>query len=509
MQTNILEYLDHSARRVPDKLAFGGIREEDGVTFRQVQENSQAIGSYLSAQGLWKEPVVVFMNRHPSAVVAFLGVLQGGCYYVPIDEEMPRIRIDLILKNLHPRAILCDATTVDMARTFDFDGSLWLYDELVKTPVDGEALAQVRSHTIDTDPVYVFFTSGSTGIPKGVAGCHRALIHYIEQLSDILELNEDTVFGNQTPLYFDASLKDIFPTLKFGATAYIMPKSMFKFPMQTLEFVTSRHINTLCWVVSALTMLSAFGALQEMPPTELKTVAFVGEVFPIKQFNIWKRTLPDTRFTNLYGPTEGTGVCCYYHVEREFALDEAIPIGRPFPNTDVFLLTDQNTLAGPGEQGEICIRGTAVSLGYINDPERTASAFVQNPLNPSWPELIYRTGDIGRYNERGELVFVSRKDFQIKHMGHRIELGEIEANVNMLDAIKSSGCIYDQEKGKIVLFYVGDISEKELMQDLKQKLQRYMLPNTIKQLETMPLTATGKINRVLLKETYLAKKNHN
>jgi acyl-coenzyme A synthetase/AMP-(fatty) acid ligase len=229
----------------------------------------------------------------------------------------------------------------------------------------------------------------------------------------------------------------------------------------------------------------------------------VGEVFPVKQFNIWKRTLPQVRFTNLYGPTECTGVCCYYHVDQEFEAGQAIPIGRPFPNSQILLLTDQNTLAGPGEQGEICVRGTCLSLGYINDAERTAAAFVQNPLNNAWPELIYRTGDIGRYNEDGELMFVSRKDFQIKHMGHRIELGEIEANVNLIDAVKSAGCIYDQEKSKIVLFYVGDISEKDLKEDLKLKLQRYMLPNTIKQLEAMPLTATGKINRVLLKENYL------
>lgn len=503
MQTNILEYLDESVKRVPDKLAFGGMTDADGVTFAMTDTFSRAIGTALHKKGLRKEPVVVFMNRHPSAIVAFLGVLQSGCYYVPIDEEMPRIRIDLILKNLTPRVIICDPTTIDIARTFDFAGELLLYSDLCETVIDNEALATVRASVIDTDPAYVFFTSGSTGIPKGVAGCHRALINYIEGLCQVLDLNEDTVFGNQTPLYFDASLKDIFPTLKFGATAYIMPKSMFKFPMQTLEFLESRNINTLCWVVSALTMLSAFGALQEMPPKKLRTVAFVGEVFPIKQFNVWKKTLPDTRFTNLYGPTEGTGVCCYYHADREFALDEAIPIGKGFPNTDVFLLTDKNTLAGPDEQGEICIRGTSVTLGYINDPERTAAAFVQNPLNQSWPEVIYRTGDIGKYNADGDLVFVSRKDFQIKHMGHRIELGEIEANVNMLDSIKSSGCIYDQEKGKIVLFYVGDISEKDLMQDLKLKLQRYMLPNTIKQLEAMPLTATGKINRVLLKENYL------
>ena len=503
MQTNILEYLDQSVLRVSDKLAFGGVTEADGFTFTQVNDVSQSIGSALLARGLRKEPVVVFMDRHPSAVVAFLGVLQAGCYYVPIDQEMPRIRIDLILENLHPRAIICDETTIEVAKTFTFDGELLMFTDLSASRINEVALAWVRENTLDIDPAYVFFTSGSTGIPKGVAGSHRALIGYIENLSDIMGYDEDTIFANQTPLYFDASMKDIFPTLKFGATAYIVPKTIFKFPMKVLEFLEEKKINTLNWVVSALTMLSAFGALQEAPPTHLRTVSFVGEVFPVKQFNIWKRTLPQVRFTNLYGPTECTGVCCYYHVDQEFEAGQAIPIGRPFPNSQILLLTDQNTLAGPGEQGEICVRGTCLSLGYINDAERTAAAFVQNPLNNAWPELIYRTGDIGRYNEDGELMFVSRKDFQIKHMGHRIELGEIEANVNLIDAVKSAGCIYDQEKSKIVLFYVGDISEKDLKEDLKLKLQRYMLPNTIKQLEAMPLTATGKINRVLLKENYL------
>lgn len=502
MQNHILEYLDETVRRVPDKLAFGGGTDKDGMTFAQVDKASRAIGSFLAGRGLFKAPVVVFMNRHPSAVAAFLGVLQGGCYYVPIDEEMPRSRIDLILENLHPQGILCDESTLDTARTFDFAGELWLYKELAQTPVEDMALAAVRARTIDTDPVYVYFTSGSTGIPKGVAGSHRALIGYIEQLSEVLELSEDTVFANQTPLYFDASLKDIFPTLKWGATAYIVPKSLFKFPMQTLDFLIDHKVNTLCWVVSALTMLSAFGALQEKPPTDLRKVAFVGEVFPVKQFNIWKRTLPEVRFTNLYGPTEGTGICCYYHADREFAPEEAIPIGRPLKNTEILLLTDENKPAAPGEQGEICIRGTCLSLGYINDPERTAAVFVQNPLNTAYPELIYRTGDIGRWNEDGELMFVSRRDFQIKHMGHRIELGEIEVNANRIDGVRSSGCIYDREKDRIILFYTGETTEKELTVQLKQKLQRYMLPNLTKRLEAMPLTATGKIDRVKLKEIY-------
>ena len=159
-------------------------------------------------------------------------------------------------------------------------------------------------------------------------------------------------------------------------------------------------------------------------------------------------------------------------------------------------------MAKTGEQGEICVLGVGVGLGYWNNPEQTKKAFVQNPLNTAYPELIYRTGDLGKYNEFGELVFVSRKDYQIKHMGHRIELGEIEVNVNMLEEIKLSGCIYDEVRGKIVLFYVGSLTDKELAVLLKDKLPRYMLPNRMIALEEMPLTANGKIDRVTLKKMY-------
>jgi len=237
-------------------------------------------------------------------------------------------------------------------------------------------------------------------------------------------------------------------------------------------------------------------------PEYLHTIAFGSEVFPIKQFKIWRSVLPQAKFTNLYGPTEGTGMCCYYKVDRDFAPDEAIPIGRPFKNTEILLLNEKNERAGKGEAGEICIRGTSVTLGYYNNPGKTAEVFVQNPLNTAYPELIYRTGDIGKYNERGELMFVSRKDYQIKHMGHRIELGEIEVNVNMMPRIQLSGCIYDNEKGKIVLYYVGDMEAGELTKALKEKLPRYMIPNYVKKLDRMPLTPNGKIDRVYLKQSY-------
>ncbi len=503
-QTNVLEYLERTAPRVPDKLAYAN--ENMGLTFSEVYRDARAIGSFLSRRGHYREPVVVFMQKHPKMVVSFYGVIYSGCYYVPIDEEMPKHRIELIFQNLNPKAIICDDVTKEMVKEFHYQGEIYLYEEMTAEPADDEKLAEIRRNALDVDPIYIVFTSGSTGVPKGVVACHRSVIDYIDNLADVLEFDENSIFGNQTPLYFDACLKELYSTMKFGGTTYLIPKNLFMFPVKLVEFLNEYKINTVCWVVSALTMISAFKAFDKVKPQYLHTIAFGSEVFPIKQFNIWREALPDAKFVNLYGPTEGTGMCCYYKVEREFALDETIPIGQPFHNTEILLLDENNKPAKPGEPGEICIRGTSVTLGYYHNPEKTRESFVQNPLNDAYPEIIYRTGDLAKYNERGELCFLSRKDYQIKHMGHRIELGEIEVVVNMKDGIKSACCIFDDDKKKIVLYYVGEVSPADMVRYLKEKLPRYMIPNSMEVLETMPLTPNGKINRVLLKQNYMNKK---
>ena len=498
MQYNVLEYLEQTVNQFPGKIAYAD--DKTGMTFQETYDQSRAIGTYLADKGIYKEPVAVFMGKTPKAIVAFFGVVYGGNFYVPLDEEMPRFRIELILKNLNPKAMICDELSKKILDELDYKGDVFIYDEIIGTRIDNECLENIRDKSIDTDPLYIVFTSGSTGVPKGVVACHRSVIDYIENLSQVLDFNEDTIFGNQAPLYFDACLKELYPTIKFGATTYIIPKSNFMFPLKLVEFLNEYKINTVCWVVSALTMVSSFKVFDKIKPEYLHTIAFGSEVFPIKQFNIWKNALPNARFVNLYGPTEATGMSCYYEVNREFTEDESIPIGRPFRNTEIILLDENNRVPTQGELGELCIRGTALTFGYYKAFELTDEVFVQNPLNDSYHELIYRTGDMARYNHRGELEFISRKDYQIKHMGHRIELGEIEANVNKLDGIKSSCCIYDQESEKILLFYVGDPSIKELSTSLRQKLPRYMIPNKILQLEEMPLTPNGKLNRVYLKE---------
>ncbi len=498
MRRNILEYLEKTVERVPNKTAFSS--ENEALTFKEVHTQARAIGTALLRDGYYKRPVVVFMRKQPKTVAAFLGVICSGCFYVPLDGEMPRYRIELILQKLNPAACICDDTTFPIAGELKGTGRLYRYDEIAAGETDDAMLQSVRDRQIDTDPIYVVFTSGSTGVPKGVVGCHRSVIDYIENLCDVLRFNEGTVFGNQTPLYFDACLKEMIPTLKYGATTHLIPRKLFLMPVKLVEYLNEKRINTLCWVVSALTFISSFKTFDTVVPRYVKTIAFASEVFPIRQLNIWRKALPGTRFINLYGPTETTGICCYYEVDREFGEEENLPAGRPFPNTEVILLDEHNRVPPRGEQGEICIRGSRLTHGYYGDPEKTAECFVRNPLNPHYLELIYRTGDIGKYNDRGELVFLSRKDNQIKHMGHRIELGEIEAAANTMETVRTACCVFDEDRKKIALYYVGECSEAALKTGLKARLPRYMLPHMAHRLEAMPLTPNGKIDRNLLKQ---------
>lgn len=501
---NVLDYMNESVEKYPDKTAFAD--SDFQYTFSELGARIGSIGTYIHEREISQEPILVFMEKSVKEIAAFFGVIAARCYYVPIDAEMPAARIQRIIDNCNPRLCIVDPVTKDVLERLDFKGDVVLYDDICYTQENREALKEVRQKALDIDPIYIVFTSGSTGIPKGVAACHRSVIDYIEQLSETLRIDNDTIFGNQAPLYFDACLKELYPTLKFGATTYLIPKELFSQPLILVEYLNEKKINTICWVVSALTIVSTFKTFKKVTPQYLRTVAFGSEVFPIKQFNAWKEACPDANFINLYGPTEGTGMSCYYRADRLFEEGEVIPIGKPFRNTEVLLLKEGNELAEKGEEGEICLRGTCVTLGYYNDPERTSESFVQNPLQKAYPELIYKTGDIGKLDDDGNLIFVSRKDNQIKHMGHRIELGEVEASVNMIDGIVLTGCVYDEVKGKIVLFYTGEVEEPEVMNRLKEMLPRYMLPNRIKKLEKMLFTANGKIDRKSLKELYKSEK---
>jgi amino acid adenylation domain-containing protein len=485
----VLEYLDRQRKEHPDRPMFADERET--LTVSDVGERADRIGAALLARGAEREPVLVFMRRGGAMIAAFFGVWRAGCFYVPVDAEMGESRIRSILERVGPRFAVCDDSARELLERCGFAGKALDAEAILQTPVDRAALDRAAGRTLDSDPAYLVFTSGSTGAPKGVVGVHRALLDYAAQITKTLRSDETDVFGMQAPLYVDACMKEILSALKCGSSVVLVPKRLFMTPVPLVEFLNAHRVTALCWVVPALTLISALHTFDAVVPQYLRTVAFGSEVMPPKQLRTWRTHVP-ARYLNLYGPTECTGMSCFYEVDRDFADGERIPIGRAFDNTEIFLVDETGARAA---EGEIYIRGTAVCHGYYRDPERTRNAFVQNPLNPDYPETVYRTGDLGRFNERGELEFLGRRDDQIKHMGHRIELGELEAAAKAIDGVDSACAVFDRERSVLGLVYTGTIERAALLAALKSKLPEYLLPKRTVCVDALPLTENGKTDR--------------
>lgn len=456
-------------------------------------------------QGEINVPAIVLMKKSVNCITAFMGISYSGGFYTPLDVTSPLPRLQKIIETLQPKLIVTTAEFSKLAQSLGFSAkNTVLLEDAVNFPVDKEKIHAALARKIDTDPLYILFTSGSTGIPKGVTICHRSVIDYIEWVCETFQMDENTRFGNQAPFYFDNSILDIYCTLKTGASMYIVPEKLFIFPVKLIEYLNTNRINTIFWVPSALIYVANSKILEKQLPQFLEKVLFCGEVMPNKQLNIWRKAVPCALYANLYGPTEITDVCTYLIVDREMSDEEPLPIGYPCRNTDILVLNEQNQAVTGDEIGELCVRGTSLALGYYNNPEKTEEAFVQNPLNSHYPELIYRTGDLVKYNERHELIYLCRRDFQIKHMGHRIETGEIETAVLSLPGIENGCIVYDDRNSKIVLFYESDsANDASVLLALRGMLPKYMLPNKLVHLDRMPVNANGKIDRVKLKEGML------
>lgn len=500
MLTNITYWLDETADRLPDKIAF--IDGSSGITFFELRENARKVASYLIGKGYRKEPVVVMMDKGIDMLTAFLGIAYSGNFYVPIDGSMPEIRAKNIIEVSNSQGIITTEEIAGAATTLSSEAEVHLLSEILEiNPYDIIKIENIRKQTIDTDLLYVLFTSGSTGVPKGVAVSHRSVIDYIEWVEKQFNIDENDIFGNQAPFYFDNSVLDIYIAIKTGACVNLIPKILFSQPLPLLLYIKENHINSLFWVPSVLILIARFHAFTKIDlSNDLKRVLFAGEVMPNKQLNYWRKNLPSTLFANLYGPTEITVDCTFFIVDRDFEDGEPLPIGIPIPNSGILVLNNQDEKVGVGEVGELCVRGSSLAFGYYNNPEKTKENFVQNPLNHSFSDIIYRTGDLVKYNERGELLYISRKDFQIKHMGHRIELGEIESAVLKIDGISMACCLYDDVKKKIVLFIDTKVDGTYIKSELRHYISDYMIPNIIKYLDKMPVSPSGKIDRVRLKE---------
>ena len=489
----VLEYLENSTNNCSDKIAV--IDENGKYTYKELTELSKKIGTRLTSYFEPRNPVPVLMEKGKDTLATFFGAVYAGCFYVLLNPDLPKVRLEHIVNVLGSKNIVTDKVHEEIASELINKEDILYIEDLKSIEVNEDKLKEIRESSLDLDPLYANFTSGSTGVPKGVLVGNRSVIDFIDNFTEIFNITEKDIIGNQAPFDFDVSVKDIYSSIAKGATLVIIPKRLFSIPAELLDYICNNNVTTLIWAVSALCLITTFHALDYKTPDTVNKILFSGEVMPIKHLKQWIEHLPNAMFVNLYGPTEITCNCTYHIVDKNLNY-EKIPVGKAFPNEQVFLLDENDKLITDLEvQGEICVKGTCLALGYFNNKEQTNSRFVQNPLNDKYIDMIYKTGDLGEYNKDGEIVFLGRKDFQIKHMGHRIELEEIERAMEKVNGVERSCCIFNEQKGKLYGFYVGNTGKDEVVKYLRENLPVFMVPNKINQIEKFPITKNGKIDR--------------
>jgi D-alanine--poly(phosphoribitol) ligase subunit 1 len=500
MRINIAEYFLASVSRQPTARCLQTTDLE--ATYEQVFRQSYVLSKLLSVHKLL--PVVVLLPKSAAAIHGIIGTLLSGNIYVPVDITSPIERIEKIISSLDGCVVLYNEITKNVFSSLcESLGFLAInVDEIVanETLTIDEMIAGVRIQTkavIDTDPAYIIFTSGSTGTPKGVTVSHRSIIDYIDWANSVYAVGDKDIIGNQAPFYFDNSTLDLYLSFSNGATLNLIPESLFIFPAKLLEYLNQYGVTTVFWVPSLLITIANLDLLNSFKLPYLKNILFAGEVMPAKQLKYWLKYHPKALYSNLYGPTEITVDCTYFNVPADWDGND-LPIGIPCRNTDILVLDENDQLS---ETGELCVRGSSLALGYWADTEKSNKAFVQNPLNNKYRDLIYRTGDLVRIQDN-LIYFMGRKDFQIKHNGYRIELGEIETVVSNLDCVAScvAGYLLQQKTIYLCVIPVYNIVLTEFRKLLVAKLPKYMMPTKIVFYDDFPMTPNGKVNRLALRD---------
>lgn len=502
---NLIEYFEQTVAEKAEKVAVvDGART---ITFAELSRQAKTLALTLCdvCKGEICRPVAVFLPKSIESVASDLGIVYSGNAYMNLDLKTPAQRIQNILNLVQPMYIITDeAHAAGIADLWPREKTLIWEQDMAACDESrfGELMANLE-RVIDTDPLCLINTSGSTGTPKSVILNHKSFVDFTEWAIRTTGIGDDEVIASLSPIVFDIYSFELCMLMAKSSTIVVIPDSLAAFPARILQMMQEQKVTYLFWVPTIMVNIANMDLISRFDLSCLRHVWFAGEVFPTKQFNYWHRMLPQAQFINLYGPIEITLDCTYFIVDREIPDDEPLPIGVPCRNTDILILNDEDQLCAVNEDGEICVRGTSLAMGYYNNPEKTAAAFVQNPLNHSYPETIYRTGDIACWNERGEIMFKGRKDTLVKHSGYRIELGEIEhVIVNTLELVKNGCVVYDHAKKEIVFFYemAEEMPIAEMRKRIGQAFPKYMIPGRYVCMDELPRNTNGKIDRLKLKE---------
>lgn len=499
MAVNLIECFEKTAEQHSEKTAV--IHNDESISFGELRCKARITGAFL--QGLIHDknrPVAVILPKEINIVIADLGIIYSSNVFMNIDVKIPAERLSNILSLIKPAVIIT-------SRKYNFNAEnipVVFMEDIDFSQEDTESLT--FSEVIDTDPLCIINTSGSTGTPKGVVLNHRSFFDFMARSNEEFHFNGGEIIGSLSPAVFDIFDFELCMLMINGSQIVLIDAFLASFPARLLETLNKYRINFIFWVPSIMVNIANMKLLEKIPLQYLKLVWFAGEVFPVRQFLYWYDNLPGVQFANLYGPIEITLDCTFYRITSRPPEDEPLPIGKPYRNTDILILNEQDELCGINEEGELCVRGTSLAMGYYNNPEKTSQAFTQNPLNKHYPEIIYRTGDVVRMREDGNIIFVGRRDTLIKHMGYRIELGEIEHVIsNELKIAENCCVVYDYERKEIVLFYelADTISDKDFRSALTKHFPAYMIPAKFIRMDLLPRNTNGKIDRLQLKNSAL------
>jgi amino acid adenylation domain-containing protein len=503
------QLLTSTAQRTPRAVAV--LADDVTLTYSELDRLSNRTARALQARGIGRgDRVGILARKSPAAIIAVFAALKSGAGYVPLDPDSPEERLRLIARDSDVAAILSDELNAERAAALAGGGERNL-DVLVIDPQRtssedprGSDQALADTGATGADLAYILYTSGSTGMPKGVMISHRASLTFVRWAASCAELRPDDRVCSPAPLHFDLSVFDIFASCSVGACIAVLPARMTMFPVRLAQWIAEQRVSVWYSVPSVLTMLATHGKLGAVDLSKLRAVIFAGEVFPAKYLSLLIEQLPDARHLNWYGPTE-TNVCTWYEVPSgAVPLTAPVPIGKVCTNVDAFAITDEgHRVSSAGQEGELFVSGPGLMSGYWAQPEKTLEALVASPLPNASDELVYRTGDIVTLDQEGNYVFRGRRDGMVKTRGYRVELGEVESVLYEHPAVSEAVVlpVPDELLGnrlRAVICAEHEPSREDVLAHCRRRLPAYMVPDTVEFSDTLPKTSTGKIDRVLL-----------
>jgi amino acid adenylation domain-containing protein len=510
------EYLEWSAARTPDATA---VVDPSGrtITYAELNRQADALAGFLFARGIKRgDRVGLVLPKSIAAVVAVFGIMKAGAAYVPVDYSSPPKRGQRILTDCRIRAVVIDSRCIEMMPLEEATDVAVLTVITVDTPAqraplpDSTTMEDVvagnnpppRHPRSTSDLAYILYTSGSTGMPKGVMLTHANALSFVEWSSEVFEPSDADRFSSHAPFHFDLSILDIYLAIKHGAELHLVSEEFGKNPKDLAEFIAARRLTVWYSTPSILTLLMEFGNLEKHDCSSLRTVLFAGEVFPVKHLRELQRRWPAAAYYNLYGPTE-TNVCTFARIPPDIpdSRDTPYPIGHACEHCSALVLDNDGQDVFPGKEGLLYISGRSVFSGYWNRPEENANVFIVR-RGTRW----YNTGDVVRWEGHDGFVYVGRNDRMVKRRGYRIELGEIERALYLHDHLREAAVVSlnDADKGVEIVAFVSwkDAAKPsiiELKTFCKAKLPSYMIPDRFVLLDALPRTSTDKVDYQALK----------